>query len=635
MTARAPAPGALAPEERRRITVRLGAGLAGAGMLGLGALLIRWSPDQWQVGELCRAVAAAVVAVPTLVSGVRGMLTADPRRAADQLVAIAVCSAAASGDFVTATLIPLFLELGRLFEERSSLGARAAIDGIRALAARQAVRWREGREERVDPATLHPGEVILVRPGERIAVDGTVLEGRSAVDQSAITGESRHDDVGPGSPVYAGAVALDGLLRIEARGAGVDTVLGRVVSLLAEVERTTVPVLRLFERRAGAWLPLVLTVAATTLFFTENLARAVAVLVVATPTALVVAGPAAVVAAMTVATRLRILIKSADFLERAAEVETLILDKTGTVTVGAPAVALLEPGDGVTADRLLAVGATLGFGSLHPVSRAVVAAARQRGIAVVPPVDLAEHPGLGLVAMVEGERAALGRAPFLRDLGVPMPANGSDDATGGEVWVALGERCLGRIVWRDQPRPEARDALQEMRALGIDRLVLLTGDREGVARAIGEALGMDAIVADVLPAQKLELVRAEQAAGRLVMMVGDGVNDALALGGADVGVAIGAELNEVALGGADVALLGADLGRLPQLIELAETTRRVIGQNVWLAFCLSLALIGLAAAGVLDPLTGALAQSLAVGAVVVNSARVLRYGAERDGPGPR
>ncbi len=225
---------------------------------------------------------------------------------------------------------------------------------------------------------MSPGDEILVRPGERIPVDGTVLVGRAAVDQSAVTGESRHEDVGPGSPVFAGTVALDGLLRVQVRGTGADTVLGRVVGLLAEVEQATVPVLRLFERRAGVWLPLVLTLAATTLFFTEDLSRAIAVLVVATPTALVVAGPAAMVAAMTTATRLRILIKSSDFLERASEVDTLILDKTGTVTVGAPAVTEISAGRRqLRANGLLAVAAACGFGSLHPVSRAVVAEARR------------------------------------------------------------------------------------------------------------------------------------------------------------------------------------------------------------------------------------------------------------------
>lgn len=586
-------------------------------------MLLRLAPDQWQIGEVLRGLAAAVVGAPILVSGVRGIVTSDTRRATDQLVAIAVLAAAASGSFVTATLIPLFLEIGRLFEERSSLGARAAIDAIRALAARQAVRWRDGVEERVDPASLAVGDEILVRPGERIPVDGTVLVGRAAVDPSAVTGESLHEDVGPGSPVFAGTLALDGLLRVQVRGAGADTVLGRVVGLLAEVERATVPVLRLFERRAGVWLPLVLTLAATTLFFTEDLSRAIAVLVVATPTALVVAGPAAMLAAMTTATRLRILIKSTDFLERASEVDTLILDKTGTVTVGSPSVQAILPADGVSEEQLLEVASACGFGSLHPVSRAVVAEARARGVRVEPPTDVQERAGLGVVAQVGGAQAVLGRRALLEELGVDVGAHEAGDAA--EVWVALDERLLGRLVLRDRPRVDARDALAEMRALGIDRLVLLTGDREGIAREVGSALGMDEVVAEVLPAQKLEVVRAEQTAGRIVMMVGDGVNDALALRGADVGVAIGVEVNEVALGGADVALLGADLGRLPRLVRLADGTRKVVGQNVWLAFGFAAVLIALAATGVLDPLTGALAQSAAVIAVVVNSTRILSF----------
>ena len=615
--------GALAPEERRRISTRLGAGLIGVGLLGLGTLLVRLEPDQWQIGELIRGLAAAVVGIPTLISGIRGIVTGDPRRATDQLVAIAVLASVSSGDFVTATLIPLFLELGRLFEERSSLGARAAIDGIRALGARQAVLWRDGAEERIDPNNLSPGDRILVRPGERIAVDGTVIEGRAAVDQSAITGESVHEDVGPGSPVFAGTVALDGLLVIQVRGTGSDTVLGRVVQLLAEVERASVPLLRLFERRAAVWLPLVLTISATTLFFTQNLSRAIAVLVVATPTALVVAGPAAVVAAMTVATRLRILIKSADFLERASDIDTLILDKTGTVTVGAPTVTRIESAPGISETTVLTVAAACGFGSLHPVSRAVVAEALARGIMSTPPGDLQERPGLGVVAAVNGGIAALGRRELLADLGIETGSEIEEDVS--QVWVAFDHRFLGRIILRDQPRREAREALDAMRSLGIRRLILLTGDRARVAHEVGEALGVDDVIAEVLPAQKLDVVRAEQSDGHTVMMVGDGVNDAPALGGADVGVAIGAELNEIALGGADVALLGTDLGRLPKLIGLADITRRVIGQNVWLAFGLSIVLIVLAARGVLDPLTGALAQSFAVFAVVANSARILRF----------
>ncbi len=235
-------------------------------------------------------------------------------------------------------------------------------------------------------------------------------------------------------------------------------------------------------------------------------------------------------------------------------------------------------------------------------------------------------------------RCVLGRRALLAECGVEVAADIDDDVS--QVWVARAGRCLGQIVLRDRPRGEAHEALAAMRALGIDRFVLLTGDRAAAAHEVGAALGMDEVIAEVLPAQKLEVIRAHQKAGRVVMMVGDGVNDAPALAGADVGVAVGAELNEVALGGADAALLGADLRRLPRLIRLADTTRRILGQNVWLAFGLSLILIGFAALGALDPMTGALAQSAAVILVVVNSARILRFDdkaaavdATRDAPG--
>jgi Zn2+/Cd2+-exporting ATPase len=309
-------------------------------------------------------------------------------------------------------------------------------------------------------------------------------------------------------------------------------------------------------------------------------------------------------------------------------VDTLILDKTGTVTVGTPAVTQIHPvqrGEVESqAESLLSIAASCGFGSLHPVSRAVVAEALSRGIVAKPPLDLQERPGLGVVAVVDGHIAVLGRKGLLEDLGISVESTEDEEAS--QVWVGYAGRCLGCLVLRDQPRAEAHDALARMRALGIDRLILLTGDRARVAREVGDLLGMDEVVAEVLPEQKLEVVRKEQAAGRTIMMVGDGVNDAPALAGADVGVAIGAELNEVALGGADVALLGTDLGRLPKLIDLADMTRQVITQNVWLAFVLSVILIALAAAGVLAPLTGAFAQSVAVLVVVINSARILRFG---------
>ena len=613
----------LSDEERRRISVRLGAGLLGMAFLILGTILIKLSPAQGQIAEILRGISALIVGTPIIISGVRGIITGDTRRATDQLVAIAILAAAASGNFITATLIPLCLEIGRLFEEKSSLGAQAAIDGVRSLAARKATLWKDGVEKSVDPSALIIGDIILVRPGERIAVDGVVLVGTAALDQSAVTGESLHEEVGPGSPVFAGTIALDGLLQVQVKGTGAETVLGKVVNLLSELEKVTLPILRLFESHASIWLPVILVIAATVLFFTEDLSRAIAVLVVATPTALVIAGPAAMVAAMTAATRLRMLIKSTDFLERSSEIDTLILDKTGTVTIGTSGISEVLPKKGITSDFLLSVAASCGFGSLHPVSKAAVAEARNQKIKIVPPAEVQEHPGLGVSVSVSGKKAAMGRRIFLESIGINFDDNSDKNAEG--VCVALDGQWIGRLTFRDKPRAEAHEALQELRDLGISRFILLTGDKKDIAQEIGSLLGVDSVIAEVLPEQKLEVVREEQKAGRVVMMVGDGVNDALALAGADVGVAVGAEVNEIALGGADVALLGADLFRLPQLIRLADITRKIIGQNVWFALGIASFLIILAICGVVSPLSGAVAQSIGVFIIVANSARILHF----------
>ena len=332
----------LTAEESRRISVRLGADLVGLGLLAVGGAFAVWAPDQAQVAAIIQALAALVVATPVLIRAGAGLIQPTPLGHTDQLVALAVLAAMASGEFVTATLVPVLLEVGRLFEERSALGAQAAIEGIRGLRARTARRRVGEHEEDVPLTQLAIGDVVVVRPGDLLPVDGTVRVGRSSVDQSPVTGESRYETVTVGSPVYAGTLNLDGLLEVDVERVGEATVLGRVVEVLREVEASKTPAIRLLERYGAAYLPVVLAVAATVWFWTEDASRAITVLVVSTPTALVLAGPAAMVAAMTAATRRSILVKSAAFLEQVAQVDTLILDKTGTVTVGRQVVRDVE-----------------------------------------------------------------------------------------------------------------------------------------------------------------------------------------------------------------------------------------------------------------------------------------------------
>ena len=609
--------------ERRRIALRLGGDLVGAGLLAVGFGLSVWRPDQAQVASLVQAIAALVVAIPVFIRGLPALVALRPRDTTDQLVSLAVLAAMAQGSFATATLVPLVLDLGRLFEERTSLGTRAAIAGLRQLQerVRTAVRLdADGQETEVALTDLRVGDRVRVRPGQVFGIDGRVLHGSSVVDQAPITGESRPEEVAAGTDVFAGTLNLSGLVDLEVTGAGADTVLGRVATMLRQVVDARPPVVRTLERLGAGYVPVVLALAVTTLFFTESVERGITVLVVAVPTALVVAGPAAMVAAMSAASRRDILVKGAAFLEAATEVDALVIDKTGTLTDGRLAVTAVQPAAGVSEDELVRVAAACGQGSLHPVARAAIAEAEQRGLELVDLTKLdalEEVHGRGTEARFGDRVLRFGRVSWLAECGVSAP----DEAEG--TGVAEGDRWLGTLQMRDTIRADAEEALEALRAAGIQRIVLATGDRHFEAVRVAVALGIDEVVAEVLPEAKLDVVKAEQAAGRKVLMVGDGVNDALAMAQADVGVAIGARINEVALGGSDVALLTDSLGRVPELIALARKTRRVLWGNLAISLGVGLVLVIAAVQGSLSPLTGALLHDLSALVVVAHSARLM------------
>ena len=608
-------------EEQREQALDLLSVFIGGGLLAVGSAWGFFFPSQASVGAIVQLLAVGIVSWPIFKQAALGFAAKDPGSYTEQLVALAILAAVVIGDFITAGMVPLLMEVGHLLEERSVMGARAAIEGIQKLQARQATLLEDGKERSVQPEELKIGDTIVIRPGETIPADAVVLQGLSSVDQAYVTGESMHEDVGPGSPVFAGTINLDGFLRAEVKGVGNDTALGRVIALLQEAEGSKAPITRLLERYAAAYLPIVLAIAGIVLFTTGQVERAIAVLVVACPCALVLSGPVAMVAALAVASRWGILIKGSSFLERVSEVDTVVLDKTGTVTLGTLSVLSVNPMEGVTEAELLEVAGSCGHGSLHPVSRATVAAALAAGIEPMAPVSLREEAGKGVEAETENGVLRLGRATWLAELGLRVEP--AETTTGIAVHIARGEKVLGWLEMADTPRPEAAEALRGLRALGAKRLVLLTGDREHVAAKVADQLGFDAYEAEVLPERKAELVAEEQAKGRRVMMVGDGVNDALALHGADVGVAVGAVINEVALGGADIALMGNNLNRLPQMVDLANRTRNAINLNVFVGGGFSILMLTAAAGGLINPMVGALLHNGGAIFVVMNSARLL------------
>lgn len=611
--------GSLTNKERGSISRRLGANLCGGGLLCVGIFIERSLEGQAEIGQLVQALAALIVSMGVFYEAIVGFFSKPTRNYTEQLVALAVFAAIAAGDFVSAALVPLLLELGHLFEERSALGAQAAIKRLRVLCTRDATIVRGDEELTISSEEIEVGTTLITRPGEVIAADGLVETGFASIDQSPVTGESNPVSVAPGDTVYAGTVNLDGMLKIHVEKAGNQTVLGEVIRVLQEVENAKTPIVRLLEKGASYYLPLVITLAAIVLFLTSDLDRFITVLIVACPCALVLAAPSAMVAAMSKATADSILIKNAAFLEKVGTLDTLILDKTGTLTTGVQSVIDVRAYGAHSKQDVLLLAAAASRGSKHPASRAISKAAKEQGFIVPEATSLREASGRGVEACIADQCIRIGRSAWLHEFGIETLTE--EKRTG--VWVARDDQVIGFIALFDQTRDEATNVIDAMRDLGFGRVTLLTGDRTEVAERVASQLGLDEVFAEVLPQEKLEIVRREQQAGRRVLMVGDGMNDALALSAADIGVAIGADMNEVALGGADVALLSNDLQRLPQTIHLADQTRRVIFENVLIGLFFSVIMLSLASLGVISPLAGAVLHNAGAIFVVLNSSRLL------------
>lgn len=596
--------------------------IVGISFFLIGLIYNKLFPEQIQVGTTFIALAAIIISIPIFKEALIGLFSTKTMNFTEQLIALIVLAAIANGNFISAAIVPLVMSIGHFIEQRSMMGVHEAINQIKRLHARKATLLVNGIEQQVSAEHLKIGDIILVRPGEIIPGDGCVLEGHSSVDQSSVTGESIPEDVSQGSPVFAGTVNIVGLLKLEVTGVGNDTVLGRVQNLLNRAVAAKTPVIKILEQYVVYYLPLILIIAGTVLFITEEADRAISVLIVACPCALVLSSPSAIVAGLAVASRLHILIKNTQFLENVSEIDTLLLDKTGTVTLGELEVTGIKPVGEKRESEILRLAAQCGIGSLHPVSKAVVLKARKESIEINSSNRVEENAGMGTMAYTDEGVLVLGREKWITKMGLNCPPieNKSDSV----VWLARDNEVLGAIFLADKIRPEAKDALEAVRKLGVKRFILITGDRKHVAEKVARDMGFDEIIAEVLPEQKLKVVEAEKKKNHHVMMVGDGINDALALARADVGVAIGAMINEAALGSADIALMSNSLERLPQMIVLAKKIRKTIHQNILIGTGFSVFMLVLASVGIINPLAAAFLHNGGVVFVIVNSGRLLK-----------
>ena len=527
--------------------------------------------------------------------------------------------------------VATFLLAGRYFEAWSRRRSGNALRALAAVGARDvAVLDERGTERRLPLSRLRVGDRFVVRPGETIATDGEILEGRAAIDRSVMTGESLPEEAAAGERVLGGTVALDGRIVVRATSVGADTQLGQMLRMVARAQSEKAAVQRLADRISAVFVPSVIAIAAGTLAVwllsghaaAPSISAALAVLIVACPCALGLATPAALVVATWAGARLGIFFKGYGALEASRAIDTVVLDKTGTVTEGRMALAGVAPVADVSEEQLLALAAGVEAASEHPLARAIVTAAHERGVTPPPVTDFVALTGMGARGLVDGREITVGRP------GVGLPGSLDDDVRGWEsqgrtaVAVRDGARVIGVLALADAIRPSAAEAVSQLHALGLS-CVLATGDNRATAQAVAAAIGVDEVVAEALPAEKVALIRSLQQQGRRVAMVGDGVNDAAALASADLGLAIGSG-TDVAINAADLVILRDDLRVAPTAIRLARRTLRTIHGNLAWAFAYNLIAIPVAATGLLDPLFAGAAMALSSTLVVFNSSLLRR-----------
>jgi len=539
------------------------------------------------------------------------------------LMTLGAMAALAVGQWVTAAVVVFFMRVGDYAENFTTERARRAVKDLTAMAPQTARVERDGEEIEVLIAEVRVGETVIVRPGEKIPVDGEVIAGQATLDQAAITGESMPVEAGPGAKVFAATITRLGSLRVRATHIGRDTTFGRVVKLVEEAEAHRADVQRFADKFTTYYLPIVAGIAALTFLVRRDPLATAAVLVVACSCSIALATPIAMLASIGAGAKRGLLIKGGKYLESLARADVLLIDKTGTLTLGQPQVTDVLSLNGVPESEVLSLAASAERYSEHPLAEAVRTAAHERNLSLSELADFEAIPGMGVRAKVDGSIVTVGSRRMMPN-GASLQQAAELEAQGKTLlFVARNDEVVGVLAAADTLRPEVPVALQAVRSLGVRHVELLTGDNERTAAALADRLGVR-YRANLLPEDKIAIVKDYQAKGHIVVMVGDGVNDAPALAQADTGIAMGAAGTDIAIEAAHVALMRDDWTLVPEVLRIARRTMSVVKMNLAFTAVYNLVGLTLAAFGFLPPILAAAAQSLPDLGILANSSRLLR-----------
>jgi Cd2+/Zn2+-exporting ATPase/Cu+-exporting ATPase len=540
------------------------------------------------------------------------------------LMTLGVLAALLVGEWVTAAIVVVFMRVGAYVENFTTASARRAVKELAALSPQTARVERAGKEHQVPIAEVRVGEIVVVRPGEKVPVDGEVTDGQATMDQATLTGESMPVEVARGSRVFAATIARLGSVRVKTTRVGADTTFGRVVKMVEEAEAHRADVQRFADKFSAYYLPIVTGLAALTFLFSRNPLATAAVLVVACSCSVALATPVAMLASIGASAQRGLLIKGGKYLETLARADVLLVDKTGTLTLGQPQITDVISLHGASDSEILMLAASAERYSEHPLAEAVRVSARTHNMSLVEPQNFEALPGKGIRARINGANIALGNRQLISSADSARVAEELEGQGKTLLFLARDDELIAILAAADTLRPQVPAALVQARALGIQRIELLTGDNERAAAALAEKLGVS-YRANLLPENKIQVVKDYQAQGHIVVMIGDGVNDAPALAQADVGVAMGAAGADIAIQAAHVALMREDWALVPEVLRIARRTMRIVKMNLAFAAVYNIAGLTLAAFGFLPPVLAAAAQSLPDIGILGNSARLLRH----------